>query len=308
MSGNWERTVRDFVEPRGWLINKTNGNHIKITHPQVNRALFTSSTPSDRMTIAALRTKVRVAEKDAGINDHLRNSKPALRAEPFPMQHDGDKLFLMATCQSCGAFDRQRMRKAENPTAQNNFRFALRQGGWTVGRKRRDDRCPKCIGKPAKALAIVSKSDSSIRSIVTAAELSAERKAKIERDRQANAAATRRALRALDRAYLPTNDGYIAGESDATVAARAKVSEATVAQIREAHFGPPTAQTAVAAIRAEAKALSADMSKFQGDVIDALAALEGRLGALIRAASGLRKEPQQEGALDEHRQAACQSG
>lgn len=59
----------------GWTVTKTNGGHWKWTHPKLERAIFTSATPSDWRAVRnheALMAKV--TRESAPISDNKTKS------------------------------------------------------------------------------------------------------------------------------------------------------------------------------------------------------------------------------------------
>jgi predicted RNA binding protein YcfA (HicA-like mRNA interferase family) len=54
--------ARDLIrEARrsGWSVTRTGGDHLKLTHPEASRPVFTGSTPSDCRAIRHARAEMR---------------------------------------------------------------------------------------------------------------------------------------------------------------------------------------------------------------------------------------------------------
>jgi predicted RNA binding protein YcfA (HicA-like mRNA interferase family) len=59
------KEILDEATANGWSYTRANGDHLKWTHPKVQRVVFSSSTPSDHRTwtnhILKLRRELRFA-------------------------------------------------------------------------------------------------------------------------------------------------------------------------------------------------------------------------------------------------------
>lgn len=43
--GDQMKRVVEWAEAHGWTVGRSNNNHLRMTHPNVNRILFSSATP-----------------------------------------------------------------------------------------------------------------------------------------------------------------------------------------------------------------------------------------------------------------------
>ena len=60
----WLRELKKLPEAKGWTIDLTNGDHVRLTHPDAANPVFAAKTPSDSRTIRNIRGDLRRAMKE----------------------------------------------------------------------------------------------------------------------------------------------------------------------------------------------------------------------------------------------------
>jgi predicted RNA binding protein YcfA (HicA-like mRNA interferase family) len=53
------RELQRLAERNGWIVRRTNGGHLRLTHPQATTPVFASSTPSDHRALANALAQMR---------------------------------------------------------------------------------------------------------------------------------------------------------------------------------------------------------------------------------------------------------
>lgn len=64
MSRPGSRKVRELVEwatDNGWTVEKTNGGHLRYTHPDVKMPVFGAHSPSDHRSVRNMRARLKRA-------------------------------------------------------------------------------------------------------------------------------------------------------------------------------------------------------------------------------------------------------
>lgn len=151
---------------------------------------------------------------------------------------------------------------------QNNADRLFRNKGWSIGKNRKHDICPKCIGRLAEEKEQRRKDQlarlSSPRPETNVVELKTP---KAEPPREMSREDRRIIISKLDAVYIDETSGYDSGWNDEKVARDLGVPKAWVTKLRDENFGPEASSAVDRALLDEAKELLAKAQGF-ADAID----------------------------------------
>lgn len=80
------RDLLKLARTGGWLLSPTRGGHLRLEHPEADRVVITSSTPSDHRTLVNTRAEMRralPAPAPAPARKARPKKKPAPTAKPL---------------------------------------------------------------------------------------------------------------------------------------------------------------------------------------------------------------------------------
>lgn len=297
MSG-YNHDLHQYAQKRGWSVQKTNGNHLKLTHPSVPSPVFASSTPSDHRSLNNVMGQMRRAERAAGVTIEMRNKR---RTEPFVSEIAEGWITHTAMCSSCGALDHVKQANAPSTVTDAHIANRFRIKGWRMKAKRTDDLCPACAHKDisAEAVTIVPPeapvevpAEVSIpqpipeRAAIREVAPPAPEKPSIERVimeslHSKQLAIKRRIAATLSKVYI-ADAGYLPGESDATVARKVGTDKELVEIVRRDFYGTQKQAAPLAMLKRAVHGYRRDLKEFEQSVIDRIAKLESDAAGILK--------------------------
>jgi predicted RNA binding protein YcfA (HicA-like mRNA interferase family) len=288
---DYHRELQKICDDRGWKMGLTNGDHIKLTHPDIPDQVICSNTPSRphraiRNTLGLIQRYERqfgVGYKNLG--NHKKQKGSA--SQPFAMSFDesGSHRIYTITCTRPGCECSETVKQSTESKVIPDSAVAtqFRKKGWTATRKRADDTCPKCLSNGSES--VTSKRVEPIAHAAKPAGLLSVMRPEERINIDAHARKTRQTKRrinaALSKVYVE-DAGYIPGENDETVAKRCGCAKELVEIVRTDYYGRAERVTPTAMMRREIMAYRREIETFERLVIEQAARLESRGAAIMR--------------------------